>query len=75
MATRLNSYDRADLDQFVNDVGDAVACGEIEEPVSVRDLIDGFEMTRSNGGDRSPVTENQMKSTIKRVLEGLKLRR
>ena len=68
MATRLNSYDRADLDQFVNDVSDSVALGLIEEPLSICDLIDGFELTRRGVGDNAPVTPSQMRATIKRVL-------
>lgn len=75
MATRrLNDYDRADLDQFVNDVCDEVACGQLEEPLSIGDLFEWFEMTRSNGGDRDAVTSSQMRSAIRRALRDLKLK-
>jgi hemerythrin-like domain-containing protein len=64
--SRLNYSTQLELAEFVDNLTDDIACGRVEEPVSVQDLIDQFSLSSHEPVD-GLVTEHQMRGAIRRL--------
>ena len=69
MATqRLNYSTRVELAEFLDNVTDDIARGDLEQPVSIQDLIDGFALVSHEPVESRIITESQMRGAIRRLL-------